>query len=145
MQVFLDANVLFSASLRERDREYAFFDVARRGRCRLLTSGYVLEEARRNLEKKAPHALGRFGSLVPLVEVVLEPAEALVLWAQDQGLPAKDAPVLAAAVAAKADILTTGDRRHFAPLFGRTLENVRILDLAEGLATVLEAAEQESS
>jgi uncharacterized protein len=141
MRVFLDANILLSAGLRSTGRAAGLFTAQGDGFCELVVTGYVLEEARRNLEKKAPHALGRFETLVPLVEVVLEPPEALVLWAQDQGLPAKDAPVLAAAVAAKADILTTGDRRHFARLFGRTLEGVRILDPAEGLATVLKAAE----
>lgn len=142
MKVFTDANILFSAALLERGNPSLLVRLAQDGSCSLVATGYVLEEVLRNLEKKAPHALGRFETLVPLVEVVLEPPEALVLWAQEQGLPAKDAPVLAAAVAAKADILTTGDRRHFARLFGRTLEGVRILDLADGLAAVLEAAEQ---
>jgi len=60
-----------------------------------------------------------------------------------QGLPVKDAPILAAAVLARADLLVTGDRRHVGPLFGRTLQGVRLLALADGLAAVLAEAEQD--
>jgi hypothetical protein len=51
-------------------------------------------------------------------------------------MPAKDVPILAAA-AAGADLLITGDRRHFGHLFGRTLEGVTVLGLAEALRQLL--------
>jgi hypothetical protein len=37
--------------------------------------------------------------------------------ASEQGLPDKDAPILAAALAAEARILVTGDRTHFGHLY----------------------------
>jgi predicted nucleic acid-binding protein len=38
----------------------------------------------------------------------------------------KDAPVLLAAISARADILVSGDKRHFNHLFGKTIEGVRV-------------------
>lgn len=53
------------------------------------------------------------------------------------GLPPKDAPILAAAVQARADGLVTGDRTHFGPLYGRRFEGVLVLSPAEALARLL--------
>lgn len=53
------------------------------------------------------------------------------------GLPAKDTPILAAAIAARVDILVTGDRRHFGALFGQEIEQVRVLSLRDGLAALI--------
>jgi predicted nucleic acid-binding protein len=99
LRIFLDANVLFSAALRPRDREYAFFRIAREGGCTLLASAYALGEARSNLGSKAPHALPRLEGLAPLLEIVLDPPAEVMALAAAAGLPAKDAPILAAAIA----------------------------------------------
>ena len=140
MQVFLDANVLFSAAYVDRGHATRLFDLAAAGDCTLLSSGQALTEARRNLVGKAPASLDRFAQLLSLVEIALDPPGILVAWAADQGLPAKDAPILAAAVAARADLLVTGDRRHFAPLFDRTVRGVRIVRPADAVVLVLGAA-----
>jgi predicted nucleic acid-binding protein len=106
MRLFLDANVVFSASLRQPNRQYAFFELASVGHCRLLTSERALDEAQRNLVRKAPHALPHFAGLRAALDVVPEAPDDLLLW----GLSEKDAPILAAAVACGADL---GDiRRH---------------------------------
>jgi len=50
-------------------------------------------------------------------------------------LPAKDRPVLAAAIHQSCGALVTGDRTHFGPLYGRTIHGVAIhspRSLAEG-------------
>ena len=141
MRVFLDANVLFSASLFARGNAPLLIEIGRAGSCRLLTSPVTLQEAERNLARKAPQALDRFKHVQAVVELVLDASADLLLWAQ--GLPVKVAPILAAAVLARADLLVMGDRRHFGPLFGRTLQGVRVLALADGLAAVLAEAEQD--
>jgi predicted nucleic acid-binding protein len=41
--------------------------------------------------------------------------------------PDKDAPILAAAIAAGATHLITGDRRHFGPFFGERIGGVLVL------------------
>jgi hypothetical protein len=51
-------------------------------------------------------------------------------------LPAKDRPVLAAAILDACDALVTGDRSHFGSLYGRTIHGVAIhspRSLAEAL------------
>jgi predicted nucleic acid-binding protein len=141
MRVFLDANELFSASLFARGNAPLLVEIGRAGGCRLLTSPMTLQEAGRNPARKAPQALDRFKHVQAVIELVLDASADLLLWAQ--GLPVKDAPILAAAVLARADLLVMGDRRHFGPLFGRTLQGVRVLALADGLAAVLAEAEQD--
>lgn len=137
MRIFLDANVLFSACLRDRSRQYAFFALARAGHCRLITSAYALDETRRNLAQKATSRLIVLDVLTRLIELsTAPPADAVSRMAQ-HGLPTKDAPILAAAILARADILVTGDRRHFGPLFGREVEGVRVLSLVDGLALLI--------
>jgi predicted nucleic acid-binding protein len=49
-------------------------------------------------------------------------------------LPEKDRPVLAGAIQAKADHLVTGDKKHFGPLYGKTVRGVRITAPSELLA-----------
>jgi predicted nucleic acid-binding protein len=141
MRVFLDASVLFSAAYVDRGHSSRLLDIARKGGCMLLASAYALAEARRNLGAKAPAALARLEELVPLVEIALDPPPDLVAQAEAQGLPAKDAPILAAAIATGAGLLVTGDRRHFGALLGRTPDGVRVLSLEDGLEVVLGAAE----
>lgn len=137
MRVFLDANILFSACLRERSRQYAFFALARSGHCRLATSAYALDEVRRNLARKASSRLLVLDVLTRLVELSAAPPDDVVSRMAQYGLPAKDAPILAAAIVARADLLVTGDRRHFGPLFGRRIEQVRVLSLVDGLAALI--------
>ncbi|MBI4409193.1 MAG: PIN domain-containing protein [Gemmatimonadetes bacterium] len=109
--LFLDANVLYSAAYR------ADAGVARLWQLEettLLTSGYALEEARRSLER--PEQRARLDELTKAVEV----SEAIpdVELPPDVVLPAKDRPILTAALAAGATHLITGDQTHFGRLFG---------------------------
>jgi len=133
MRVFLDANVLFAAAISPEGRSAALFLLAERRVCTLLTSAHAVTEARRNLEGRYPDALERFERLAHRVTIVPEAASPRVAWARQQGLPDEDAPILAAAADAGVDVLVTGDRSHFGHLFGRTLEGVRVLGLAQTL------------
>lgn len=123
--VFLDANVLFSAAWRADSglkRLWSLPDIE------LVTSAYAVEEARRNLEDEDRRK--RFGALLRRVRVV---AEAPDLEAtrralpDDAPLPPDDLPILAAAIAAGATHLLTGDRRHFGELYGERVGGMRIL------------------
>ena len=73
-----------------------------------------------------------------MTEVVTEAPAPLVAWALEHGLPLKDAPILAAAAHANADILATGDLRDFGHLFGKSLRGVRIVSLAKAIEAVLD-------
>ncbi len=138
MRLFLDANILFTAAHNPDGRSAGLFRLARVGRCTLQTSPHALEEARRNLRVKHPEALALFEPLLERVSLRPEAPATLVEWALEQGLPPKDAPILASAVEARAHILVTGDRTHFGFLFGRRLRGVEVLAPRDALARLLE-------
>ena len=137
MRLFFDANVVFSAAHQEQGRAQAIAALARGGRCTLLVSAHALEEARRNLALKSAGHEPRLERLLASVSLVPEAPAALVAWAGAQGLPPKDAPILAAAVHARADFLVTGDSRDFGHLFGLTLRGVKVATPAQALAALL--------
>ncbi|MFN3178972.1 MAG: PIN domain-containing protein [Thermus sp.] len=140
MHLFLDANVLFAAAWQE-GRARSLFPLAKRAEAQLLTSPHALEEARRNLLLKRPETWPLFEELSLGVVLVPEAPARLVHQALRQGLPPKDAPVLAAAWAAKADLLVTGDRKHFGPLMERKVRGVWVLSLKEAWFVLLQKAE----
>lgn len=137
MRVFLDANVLFSAAYREAGSVRAFFALARAGACILVSSAHAVEEARRNVAAKHPGLLPDLEKLPAAVEVSPEPRPAELAWAAGLGLPAKDAPILAAAVEARCHILATGDRTDFGALFGRRLRGTLVMLPAEAIELLL--------
>ena len=140
MKLFLDANVMFSAAHREQGRSQDLVALARASLCELLASAHALEEARRNLELKSAGFERRIETMLAQTRIVAEAPAALVEWARAQGLPLKDAPILAAAVHARADLLVTGDSRDFGHLFGHTLRGTRIVTPATALDLVLKGA-----
>jgi len=96
----------------------------------LVTSVYALREARRNLDSDARRA--NLADLAKSLTVIRDvPSEASV--ALPVNLPEKDRPVLLAAMRAKATHLLTGDKQHFGPYYGQTVEGVLILPPAEYL------------
>jgi predicted nucleic acid-binding protein len=137
MRLFLDANVIFTAAHNPAGRSAALVDLARHGRCVLSTSPHAAAEARRNIEVKYPETVPRLQALMSQIEVVPEAPPADVAWAIEQGLPLKDAPVLAAAIACGADALVTGDRAHFGHLFGQRVRTLVVLTPADALARLL--------
>ena len=141
MRAFLDANVLFSAALNSQGRAGTLIRITAASQGALLTSPYVREEARRNIATKAPSALARLVRIFGELELAEDAGYDLRAWAEGEGLPAKDAPVLAAAVLARADILVTGDRRHFGALYGRTLRGVRVISPSDAITLVAGLAE----
>lgn len=137
MRLFLDANVLFTVAPNREGRSAALVALARRGFCSLHTSPHALEEARRNLRLKLPEKEGTLETVLEVISVEGEASTRLVQWAVEQGLPMKDAPILASAVATRADLLVTGDRKHFGHLYGASLRGVEIVTPAEALARLL--------
>lgn len=137
MRVFIDANVLFAAAISPDGRSAALFLLAEQGFCELLTSPHAVTEARRNATARYPDALKRLERLLHNATIVPEAAPSRAAWARRQGLPEEDAPILAAAADAGADVLVTGDRTHFGHLSGHTVGGVHVLRLADTLNLVL--------
>jgi predicted nucleic acid-binding protein len=127
-RLFLDANVLFSAAYRPDAGVARLWEVSN---AVLLTSSYVVEEARRNLTGKDQRT--RLEELLKKVEI----GEAMMLPPELRGeidLPEKDWPVLGGAAAAGATHLITGDLRHFGAYFGEEVLGVQILKPADYLS-----------
>ncbi len=128
-RVFLDANVLFSAAYRPHSRLRELWSSAG---AELVTSELALEEAHRNLAIAAPHALAVLDELC--AQVAVAPGlVSLPAAASDSGLPNKDEPILAAAIAAGCTHLLTGDLRHFGHLYGRAVHGVLVQTPAQYL------------
>jgi predicted nucleic acid-binding protein len=137
MRLFLDTNVIVTAACSPDGRSAALFELASRRHCALVSSAFAIEEAVRNLRIKRPASAQRSDRLLAALTIQPEPTPAEVAWATGQGLPPKDAPILAAAVAARVVLLVTGDRTHFGPLLDRSVRGVKIALPAEALARVL--------
>jgi len=126
-RVFLDANVIFSAAYRPESRLRRLWGL---DGVTLLTSGYAIEEARRNLDNEEQR--DRLASLVSALSVLPTPPPP---WPLPEGLKLaeKDHPILAAAICARASHLLTGDKAHFGPHYGQSLAGVRVLKPSEYL------------
>jgi predicted nucleic acid-binding protein len=124
VRVFLDANVLFSAS-------YSGSNIARLIQLLLdkgaaVTSEYALEEARRNVNLKRPTWAEDFERLAAQVEVA--PSVSFELSVE---LAEKDVSIMCTAVHAGCETLATGDKRHFGHLYGQVVSGVRVVTLFE--------------
>lgn len=133
MKVFLDANVIFSASLPKPGGARALMYEAARCGAMCVSSDRALAEARRNLLSKVPHALTGYEQMAARIVPVPEPAQAAIDVAREAGVVAKDAPVFAAALQQRAHLFVTGDMRHFGHLFGVEVEGVLVLPLRAAL------------
>ena len=134
---FLDANVIFTAAHNPDGNSRALFRLAAQQQLELVSSRYALEEAARNIAVKFPECVAEFNSLIARLLLVGEPSQAEIQVAAARRLPDKDVPILAAAIAARAAALVTGDRRDFGHLYGTTVEGVAILTPAEAVSNAL--------
>ncbi len=114
LRVFLDANILFSASLKETSRFLQFWT---RRDLIPMTSMYVLDEAHRNCRSEI-HA-ARLARLMEQSHLVSDVPGAFL--PRGIVLPPKDAPVLVAAIHAGSDYLVTGDKHHFRQWMNRPI------------------------
>jgi hypothetical protein len=91
----------------------------------LMTSTYAAKEARVNLSEEDQRS--RLQELLARVTIVTR----LAPLPPGATLPAKDQPILQAALYAGATHLLTGDKQHFGKYFGRRVGGILVLPTAE--------------
>jgi len=124
VKVFLDANILFSASKEESRIGKLIAVILNHGIC--VTNAYAIEEAKRNLKRK------RYGS----VEILNELLPKLTIdnhlhTTVPVPLKSKDIPILGGAIALGCSHLLTGDERDFGVYFGQIIAGVRVISPKE--------------
>lgn len=124
MRIFLDANIIFSAAKSDGAIRRLLTLVENAGH-ECCVDSYVVEEARRNLVAKAPDCMVAFEGLLSRMKTAGAPRADAGLETS-LPLPAKDRPVLEAAIRQRCTGLVTGDRTHFGALYGRTIHGVTI-------------------
>jgi len=130
MRMFLDANILFSASFPDSHLGNFLDDL--HAHAVLLTNTYATAEAERNIAVKQPTRLAAHQKFVATLEMV-------PLQTFDPGvtLADKDRPILCGAISGGANYLLTGDKRDFGHLFGKTVRDVKIVNVQLLLAELI--------
>jgi predicted nucleic acid-binding protein len=109
--VFLDSSVLIAAAISANGSARELINRGFQGDCTLSISSDVIEECTRNLTNKAPKAVPLFVTFTALLPHRIEPTKAAVRSVAEI-IEAKDAPIVAAAIAANATFIATYDRKH---------------------------------
>ena len=128
MRIFLDANILFSAA-KSNGAIHHLLALLRESGHECWVDGFVVEEARRNLELKSPEGSAALAGLLARLHVAgVQPLRSQHNSALGATLPLppKDRPVLAAAIHLRCKALVTGDRKHFGALYGKVVRGVTI-------------------
>ncbi|NKE70192.1 putative toxin-antitoxin system toxin component, PIN family [Candidatus Manganitrophus noduliformans] len=113
-RVFLDTSALIAGIISTTGAARELLRLSEAGIIETLLSRQVLTEADRNLSEKLPALISDFHLLVRQIEpVVVEDPSRSVIAQAARVIHHKDAPILAAAVNAKADYLVTWNTRHF--------------------------------
>ena len=134
MRIFLDANILFTASHNPEGKAAFVIELGNAGHFQMFTSDYACEEALRNLSTRYPECLTRFERLTDMLKIVRARPTAAV----PEGLAEKDTAIFQAAAACRATHLLTGDLRHFGPFMNRPERtfSIRIQTVAEFLESL---------
>lgn len=131
MKIFVDANILFTATYSPQGISSSIILNGKITGLHFSTCAYAVEEARRNLESKAPQALSRLPAL--LKQCILEPT--ILHGMTPSSLPSKDHPIWLSAIHAGCNVLLTGDKKDFS---GLTHSKLRVLGPAQLFKEILQ-------
>lgn len=111
-KVFIDSSVLIAAAISPTGSAREILEKGFNKKLILYISNDVLEETERNLELKSSKSLDYFYKFSEsLVVTVINPTKNQIRKVI-KSIEAKDAPIVAGAISAKADYLVTYDRKH---------------------------------
>lgn len=120
MKIFLDANILYSASRPKSLMADFVHYLIKHFKC--LTNNYAIEEARRNIEINEKQNLSNLSKLVASLNLIKELAPL-----PNINLKQKDHPIICGAIAGKCSHLLTSDRKDFGIFFNKTINTVKIV------------------
>jgi predicted nucleic acid-binding protein len=111
--VCLDADVIIAGLFSRAGASHASLLLGEVGLLRIVLPPAAVEEVKRNLQQKLPAALAAFDVFLasPFVEICHPTASGI-----ERARPlahGKDVPIMAAAIAAEAEILVTHNTKHF--------------------------------
>jgi rRNA-processing protein FCF1 len=122
MKVFLDANILFSAS--DQKCNIARFVRFLNEKGVAFTSDYAAAEAHRNIASKRPQWMSGYDAIMENVQLcpgIDRPVSVPIADA--------DHPILATAIREGCTYLVTGDHKDFGHLFGQTINGIKIVTI----------------
>ncbi|OGK11614.1 hypothetical protein A2954_06710 [Candidatus Roizmanbacteria bacterium RIFCSPLOWO2_01_FULL_37_12] len=113
MKLFLDANVLYSASRSRLGASFGIFLLKNRYKIKLFSSQLALVEAERNIsEKEEAFVIKNFYELIIEIKIVsVDKNKANQFYGKI--IEEKDSPILFGAHQIKANFLITLDKKHF--------------------------------
>jgi putative PIN family toxin of toxin-antitoxin system len=113
-RVFLDANVVFSAFYAPSGRCGLILQAHLNGQITVVVSRQVLDEIIQTMQNKRPDLIGLLSVMLRESPFEVQPDPSLEAISDCAAyIDPKDAPILAAAMAASPDVLVTGNTRHF--------------------------------
>jgi hypothetical protein len=125
--IFLDSSVLFSAA-QMRNGLHPLWEMAEHNHCRLFSSRYAIEKAKRNLQRKWPKQ--KLERLLAPVQIVLEADPRTACPVQ---LPKAHEAILMSAIVSGADYLVTADLKEFESIKGQMIQGVKVCSVKEYL------------
>lgn len=142
-RVFLDANVLFSAAISPTGVARAIFELAEQyDSILLMVDRQVITEALGNLQNKRPDALSQALALVDSIGYTEDPPQALADRLRDRVPDPDDVTILAGAIWSEADLLVTGNSKHFGSLYGEHVGGCLVLRPRDALNLLLSLVEE---
>jgi predicted nucleic acid-binding protein len=148
VKVFLDSNVILSGLLSETGAPRVILDLLSLELPGLaaVTGRYNIIEIERNIRKKAPKALPVYQEYFPKLRIDIVPVPSPADVIKYGGMVVdKDAPVLVSAVKCGADVLVTGDKKHFAKVKRSGALSLRIVSPSEFLETLASLLKEEGA
>ncbi|MDA8213821.1 MAG: putative toxin-antitoxin system toxin component, PIN family [Nitrospiraceae bacterium] len=140
VRIFLDSNVILSGLISETGSPRIILDIITLNLPVLhaLTGRYNIIEIERNLKKKMPAAIPVYREYLPKLNLEIIPMPSAKMIKNLSGHTSdKDVPVLASALAGKADFLVTGDKKDFARLRMKSSYPFKIVNPSEFLEVIL--------
>jgi putative PIN family toxin of toxin-antitoxin system len=114
IKVFVDTHVLIAGVNSVTGASATLLDLCEAGVVQMVVSRQVLIEADRNFAAKFPQLVGRFRQFMHnLAPLMVEDPTPESMETAATIVDRKDAPILAAAQNANADLLITLDKKHF--------------------------------